>query len=168
MLQPAQKNGYSTGVVFKAIFEPYNNVYYLSNTGGLELLTDKQSYPEVLYFYQNKFYNSPEALNKAIIASGSTPASYKAEIYEKTDEGYCCYYNYWIRHLDNYRPTEMGVMEFGIVRNNLYRMLVTNISGLGTGTIFVVPDNPDEGETNLKVELNVKPWIVRDLTNIVL
>ena len=62
----------------------------------------------------------------------------------------------------------MGVMEFGIVRNNLYRMLITNVSDLGEGTIEVIPDTPDEGETRLKVELNVKPWIVRDLTNIVL
>ena len=62
----------------------------------------------------------------------------------------------------------MGVMEFGIVRNNLYRMLITKISGLGYNEMIVDPDKPDEGETYLKVVLNVKPWIVRDLTNIVL
>lgn len=64
----------------------------------------------------------------------------------------------------------MGVMEFGIVRNNLYRMLVTNVSDLGDGDPELIPNNdtPDEGETKLKVILNVKPWIVRDLTNIVL
>ena len=65
----------------------------------------------------------------------------------------------------------MGVMEFAIVRNNLYRMLVTNVSDLGeggTGTITVSPDIPDEGETILQVTINVKPWIVRDQTNIVL
>ena len=62
----------------------------------------------------------------------------------------------------------MGVMEFGIVRNNLYRMLITNVSGLGYQEVNVDPDTPNEGETYLKVVLNVKPWIVRDLTNIVL
>ena len=30
------------------------------------------------------------------------------------------------------------------------------------------PDTPDEGEAYMNVVLNVKPWIVRDLTNIVL
>ena len=60
----------------------------------------------------------------------------------------------------------MGVMEFGIVRNNLYRLLVTNVSGLGYQEPNVNPDIPDEGETYLKVVLNVKPWIVRDQTNI--
>jgi hypothetical protein len=42
------------------------------------------------------------------------------------------------------------------------------VSGLGNGQIIIDPDTPDEGETYLKIILNVKPWIVRDLTNIVL
>ena len=167
-LAPAQKNGYSTGVVFKAILEPANNVYYLDNNGAFQLLTDKQNYPEVLYYYQHRFYNTAEALAAALKASGAAATSSPTQKFEKTDEGYCCYYNYWIRHLDNNRPTQMGVMEFGIVRNNLYRMLVANISDLGDGTMPIDPDTPDEGETRLKVELNVKPWIVRDLTNIIL
>ena len=167
-LAPAQKNGYSTGVIFKAVMEPANNVYYLNNTGTLQLLNDKENYPEVLYYYQYKFYNSADALAVALTASGAAASSSKAQKFEKTDEGYCCYYNYWIRHLDNNRPTQMGVMEFAIVRNNLYRMLISNVSDLGDGTIPVDPDTPDEGETRLKVELNVKPWIVRDLTEIVL
>ena len=167
-LAPAQKNGYSTGVIFKAVMEPANNVYYLNNTGTLQLLTDKESYPEVLYYYQYKFYNSADALAVALTASGAAASSSKAQKFDKTDEGYCCYYNYWIRHLDNNKPTQMGVMEFAIVRNNLYRMLISNVSDLGDGTIPIDPDTPDEGETRLKVELNVKPWIVRDLTEIVL
>jgi hypothetical protein len=167
-LAPAQKNGYSTGVVFRATMEPANNVYYLNNSGSLQILADKQNYPEVLYYYQHKFYNSIDALTAAVTASGASVTNYQAQVFEKTDAGYRCYYNYWIRHLDNNRPTQMGVMEFGIVRNNLYRMLITNVSDLGDGTLKPDPDTPDEGETRLKVELNVKPWIVRDLTNIVL
>jgi hypothetical protein len=62
----------------------------------------------------------------------------------------------------------MGVMEFAIVRNNLYRMLITGVSDLGDGGSIIDPNTPDEGETYLKVVLNVKPWTVRDLTNIVL
>jgi hypothetical protein len=61
----------------------------------------------------------------------------------------------------------MGVMEFAIVRNNLYQMLVTNITGLGDADITIVPDKPDEGETYLKVVLNVTPWSLRDI-NIIL
>ena len=168
MLAPAQMNGYSTGVLFKAIIEPNNNVYHLNGSGELELVTDKQTYPETLYYFQHKFYDSAEALASAVSASGSLIDKYQAKKFEKTDDGYRCYYKYWIRHFDNLNATQMGVMEFGIVRNNLYRMLITNVSDLGNGTSEVQPETPDEGETYLQVVLNVKPWTVRDLTNIVL
>ncbi len=168
MLAPAQKNGYSTGVIFKAIMEPNSNVYTLNATGALELVKDKQSYPETLYFFQQKFYATAEALAVAVQASGLSDGKYQASKYEKSDDGYRCYYKYWIRHLDNNNPSVMGVMEFGVVRNNLYRMLITGVSDLGNGNPSIVPNIPDEGETNLKVVLNVKPWTVRDLTNIVL
>lgn len=170
-LAQAQKNGYSTGVIFRATLEPANNVYHLAADGSLQLVTDKSRYPEVLYYFNYKFYDSVEAL-AAVIGAGSISSSeldmYQARKFEKTDDGYRCYYPYWIRHLDNFKATNMGVMEFGIVRNNLYRMLVTNVAGLGYYDLPVDTDTPDEGETYLKVVLNVKPWIVRDLTNIVL
>ena len=171
MLQPAQKNGYSTGVIFDAKFEPYNNVYHLAADGNLEVITDKSKYPETLYYYDYNFYDSPEALSSAIGVTSVTSGNmdiYQAKKFKKTDDGYHCYYVYWIRHLDNYDNTNMGVMEFAVVRNNLYRMIITQVSGLGDSEIPTAPDKPDEGETYLKVILNVKPWIVRDLTNIVL
>ena len=170
-LAPAQKNGYSTGVIFKAKLEPNNNVYKLAANGNLELVADRSSYPEVLYYYNYKFYASAEALAAAIGIAPSDNINlgmYQARKFEKDDDGYRCYYTYWIRHLDNYKATNMGVMEFGIVRNNLYRILISNVSGLGYQEPVVAPDTPDEGETFLQVMLNVKPWIVRDLTNIVL
>ncbi len=177
MLAPAQKNGYSTGIHFRAKLEPSNNVWQLNAAGELELATGAAAEPDVLYYYNYNFYTSPEAMAKgagvASIPSGQLDL-FNARKFEKTADGYCCYYDYWIRHLDNNRPTEMGVMEFAVVRNNLYRMLITNVAGLGEsgsaddGGIPFVPDTPDEGETQLKVILNVKPWIVRDLTNIVL
>ena len=167
-LAPAQKNGYSTGVLFKAVVEPNNNVYHLNTNGILTVVADKKNYPETLYYFNHNFYDSAEALSAAVTAQGEPLGKYQAKKFEKTDDGYRCYYKYWIRHLDNNQPTEMGVMEFGIVRNNLYRMLITNVSDLGDGVPEIVPNIPDEGETYLKVVLNVKPWTVRDLTNIVL
>ena len=122
----------------------------------------------MLYYFQQKFYDSAEALAAAVSATGSPSNTYQARKFEKTDDGYRCYYKYWIRHLDNNKPTEMGVMEFAVVRNNLYRMLITGVSDLGDEGPEIIPDTPDEGETYLKVVLNVKPWIVRDLTDIVL
>ena len=97
---------------------------------------------------------------------GTVTLQYEAQKFTKTDSGYYCYYNYWIRHLDNYKDNEMGVMEFGIVRNNYYRMLVTSVKDLGFGGTFMIepnPDIPDEGEAKLKVVLNVKPWVLRKI-----
>ncbi len=170
MLQPAQKNGYSTGVVFRATMEPYNNVFRLNAAGALELITDKAEYPEVLHFYDHKFFASPEALQAYISTTGAS-GEFQDRKFEKTDAGYRCYYKYWIRHEDNNRPTEMGVMEFAVVRNNLYRLYVTGVSDLGDGndgTINVDPDIPDEGEASLQVDLIVKPWIIREQIDIVL
>lgn len=167
-MAPAQKNGYSTGVIFKAVVAPAGNVYKLDGTGQLQVASDPAQWPEVIYYWKQRFYDSAESLAAAISASGEPEGKYQARKFEKTDDGYRCYYNYWIRHLDNYKPTEMGVMEFGIVRNNLYRMCIAGVSELGGESVDIVVERPDEGETELKVVIEVRPWTVRDLTDIVL
>jgi hypothetical protein len=159
MFTPAQKNGYSTGVIFSARFAPNNNVYDLVG-GTLQLVTDETKYPETLYYYNYKFYASDVALAEAT-KNNTDLEKYQARKFTKTAEGYRCYYVYWIRHLDNNLPTVMGVMEFGIVRNNLYLINVQDVFGLGYNELIPNPDTPDEGETSLNVILRVKPWIVR-------
>ena len=84
-----------------------------------------------------------------------------------------CYYPYWIKHADNgvnQGTGSVGVMEFGIVRNNIYDMEVTGISGLGLSEVDVTdPENPDE-DTSLKIQVNlyVKNWVVRSNGGIIL
>lgn len=172
-LQAAQKNGYSTGVVFRASVTPNNNVYTLDASNKL-VLADPNAYAAKLYYYENKFYTSIAALAKTGMTVGDDMTDDDLDYYDvkrfvRSDEGkYYCYYNYWIRHLNNNDPLVMGVMEFGVVRNNLYRLLITNISDLGMGLPAVNTDTPDEGETYLKVQVNVKPWIVRSQEDIIL
>ncbi len=62
----------------------------------------------------------------------------------------------------------MGTMEFGVVRNNVYKLAVTGISRLGHPRITdndpdpVDPDNPDEdGDVYLSLSIQVRPWTVR-------
>lgn len=81
-----------------------------------------------------------------------------------------CYYPYWIRHANNGNDETMGIMEFCIVRNNVYRLNVTDIQGLGMADPFDSTDKPDEGEelgVYLKVELYVHDWVVRDNEGII-
>lgn len=87
--------------------------------------------------------------------------------------GYYCYYYYWNRHNDNGENGIMGPMEFAVVRNNVYKLSVTKISGLGHPRIpendpdKPKPDTPDE-QNNLHITVSVKvlPWVVR-VNNIV-
>ena len=82
-----------------------------------------------------------------------------------------CYYQYWIRHANNGKPNEMGIMEFAIVRNNVYQLDVTDISGLGMADPFDSTSKPNEGDESglyLKVELYVKDWVQRLNDNIIL
>lgn len=84
------------------------------------------------------------------------------------DAGYYCYYFYWNRHNDNGKSGEMGPMEFGVVRNNVYKLAVTDINRLGHPRISendpdpVDPDDPDEkDDVYLTLSVEVLPWVVR-------
>lgn len=81
-----------------------------------------------------------------------------------------CYYPYWIRHASNGISTKMSVMEFAIVRNNIYDMTVTDISGLGlSGAEKPDPGKDDEEDKYyLNVEIYVKNWVVRKNSDIIL
>lgn len=81
-----------------------------------------------------------------------------------------CYYPYWIRHASNGIPTKMSVMEFAIVRNNIYDMTVTGISGLGlSGAEKPDPGKDDEEDKYyFNVEIYVKNWVVRQNSDIIL
>lgn len=87
-----------------------------------------------------------------------------------TYEDCVCYYPYWIRHADNKKATEMGIMEFGIVRNNIYDLAVSQIKTLGlSGIDKPNPKDPDESKTlRFVVRILVKNWVVRSNSGIIL
>ena len=45
----------------------------------------------------------------------------------------------------------MGVMEFGIVRNNIYRLSISKVAGLGSGDPYIEPEQPDEYKAELDI-----------------
>ena len=81
-----------------------------------------------------------------------------------------CYYPYWIRHANNNKANEMGIMEFAIVRNNIYDLTVESISGFGlSGTDKPDPTTPiEEDSFFMKVNLFVRNWVVRSNSGIIL
>lgn len=94
----------------------------------------------------------------------------KAIHYYGTD--HTCYYQYWLRHANNGQSSEMGIMEFCIVRNNVYQLDVTGVNGLGMPDPYDHETTPDEGEDPdgywLSVKIHVKDWVKRLNNNIIL
>ncbi len=87
-----------------------------------------------------------------------------------TDGKYYAYYYYYNRHNDNLKPYEMGVMEYAVVRNNVYKLCVDKIAKFGHPTPNGTdpdpnPENPEDPDESVdyyfNVTVKVLPWVVR-------
>ncbi len=65
-----------------------------------------------------------------------------------TYENSQCYYTWWIRHSNDDSDETNGVMEYSIVRNNIYKVEVESVQALGG-------DIPSEG---LRIRVYVRNW----------
>lgn len=68
-----------------------------------------------------------------------------------TYEDATCYYTWWVRHSNDGLDDMNGVMEYAIVRNNIYKLKVNSIYSLGG-------DIPQDKDNNLVIEVYVKDW----------
>lgn len=82
-----------------------------------------------------------------------------AEYGARTYEDATCYYTWWIRHANDGDDKTNGVMEYAIVRNNIYELDVTDIYSLG-GYI------PNEEEHGFIVTVYVKDWTLLETEHI--
>ena len=77
------------------------------------------------------------------------------KLYTVSDEKICtyyesrCYYIWWLRHSNNDDDKTNGLMEYAIVRNNIYKINVTDIYTLGS-------DIPESDE--IKANVYVNKW----------
>lgn len=197
-VESAQKKGISTGVLFKAeIVNPqnealknamlankpvysFNGVIY-GSLAELRKVVVKLDEKNSLRKAFNTVFGGKAAEYLAMengvftVVDGSlvdcAPAenANKFKIYRPdTDGHYYVYYTYRNRHNDNGNPVEMGAMEFGTVRNNIYKLCVNNITEFGHTNVKgddPDPENPDdpdeEPKTYFKVSVRVVPWMVR-------
>ena len=67
--------------------------------------------------------------------------------------GGIAYYNIWIRHAEEIKGKNDYVLQYGIVRNNVYRILL-KIKGSGSPKPFEIP-------TETSWEVYTKPWNLR-------
>ena len=188
----AQKHNVSTGVVFKAEITA-------DATASAEV-TAAMAAKKRIYVFNNVLYGAwsdveaaakagtdptlQAAYNQAAtgVAADAEPTGAAAAAagftgYSPKNGTYYVYYYYWNRHNDNLDPYNMGVMEFAVVRNNVYKLAVDKISRFGHPTPPdpsnpdpdpepdpdpVDPDDPDESVNYyFNVTVKVLPWTVR-------
>ena len=182
-----QVNGRSTGLVFKAEITAKSGSLPVSANDGHDLYTYKGVVLGDLTKLQ-EIVKEPTDLATTVMASQYTylvgdktseadiKAALKADedfkIYPADSQGkFYCYYYYWIRHngVGTNSDEVMHPMEFGVVRNNIYKVAVTAVNGLGEpGDFNPDPLNPDDpgkekpqDNANLTVSIIVEPWDVR-------
>lgn len=137
-----QKNGYSPGIVFKAAVSPVFVYLYDNRTNTLEEEYRPEYWSNTIYLYNYNFYGSLRAVNKAaglaldeletytdaqLMTYGIKQCKFNMGVYET-------YYTYWIQHRRSL-VSFMGAMEYGIVRNNFYKIVVIGVSGIGNSVI---------------------------------
>ena len=119
--------------------------------------------------------NESERTFRHLLTEGSDASRFTLydASYEETDRGgagwgYYCYYFWWLKHNDNGIDGRMGPMEFGTVRNNVYKVTVDKISSLGHSLNTLndpeplTPETPDEDDKiYIDVTMKVVPWVVR-------
>lgn len=188
----AQKHNVSTGVVFKGELTAGETA---SDAVKTAMAAGKR-----IYVFNNVLYGAwkdvkaaaetgtdptlQAAYNQAAtgVAADAEPTGAAAAAagftgYSPKNGKYYVYYYYWNRHNDNLDPYNMGVMEFAVVRNNVYKLAVDKISRFGHPTPPdpsnpdpdpepdpdpVDPDDPDESVNYyFNVTVKVLPWTVR-------
>ena len=173
-----QMNGISTGIVFKG---------HIIATDNNPVVRAAMAQREPLYVYNNALYIQSmfadlsentavkNEYNAVMAAAGNGKPTDKMwtdhgfTIYTPNNNGeYEVFYYYWNRHNNNGMPAEMGIMEFAVVRNNVYKLCVDKISILGHPTDPgkdpdpVDPNEPDENsDVYFTVSVQVLPWVVR-------
>lgn len=70
----------------------------------------------------------------------------------RTYEDATCYYTWWVRHSNDNNDETKGIMEYAIVRNNIYKLTVNSIYSLGN-------DVPSEDE-NIILDVYVNDWLL--------
>ncbi len=189
----AQKNGISTGVVFKAelknessdpdyifggdgtgrVYVYENNLYESWDAVAIAAEEENENYSlRDAYLQVMDVWTEPDQTE---YSTDVTEAMAKAGFtgYAPENGKYYVYYYYWNQHNNNGIDGTMGIMEYAVVRNNVYKLSVTDITGFGHPTPSdnpsdpdpdpIDPNDPDETQDiYLKVDVEILPWVVRE------
>lgn len=191
-----QRQGITTGVMFKAQLKPLDNptsemgkvvkaamesnhmIYALNGVmyGDEAMVLDyvtKHPVSELADVYnatmealgEGKTLDSMNGETIAVTVNGEKTG---LSIYKPAADGnYYMYYPYFNRHNSVGTNNGMEVMEFQVVRNNVYKLRVTNVLNFGKPDKPGDPDpdpdgkNDEDPEVLFRVSVQVLPWVVR-------
>lgn len=162
--KPNLEKGSVTGVVLRGKVTLYGNT-----------LNGSASTDGTFYKYNGKYYSSLDIMENGALkfdfkydeykVGEETKEAYTARIaadkkflYEKFRielfaQGYAYYY-YWLRHINDGSATNVGPMEYVMVRNNVYQLKIKSVSGVGefeSGTPGPAnPNKPAEGQEDVE------------------
>ncbi|MGM9860871.1 MAG: Mfa1 family fimbria major subunit [Muribaculaceae bacterium] len=86
-------------------------------------------------------------------------------IYKPVSDHYYCYYFYYNKHNDDGNVTTYGDMEYAVVRNNVYKLSVTDIKRFGAFKADI--GSVEDWDAYFTLDVKIRPWVVR-INNIVL
>lgn len=81
-----------------------------------------------------------------------------------TYENATCYYTWWVKHSNDNDNSKVGPMEYGIVRNNIYKLTVKSVAGLGGD----VPGGTPESGDDIVIHVKVNDWMLLDEEEIIM
>lgn len=159
-----QTHGLSTGIVFVAsITDEDGNIPTLYRFNGYvyESLADIQR----AYGKAALAKNDTEELTFQTLVDNEQSATKEQLAHYgivKYEGGKCYYYTTEIKHFDNGDNSNMGYMEYAIMRNNIYSLAIKGIRFIGDPFLEPVPGKTNEsGKAALDIEVQIVPWIVR-------
>lgn len=129
-----------------------------------------------MYKYGTSFYKDLKSLNEATgnqfedyldenNENGELDESLSQAGVEVFRDGKCYYFSSEIKHFDDNNAAVKNVMEYAIMRNNIYSLEVGNVDGFGFSSTEITPGETGGGDGDQSVYLTLKakilPWIVR-------
>lgn len=106
------------------------------------------------YYMLNECGYSKDENGKVVLDQNSKVTRIALQPYgTRTYEDATCYYTWWVRHSNDNDDTKKGIMEYAIVRNNIYKLTVESVYSLG---------DPVPGDKGLRVKVYVNNWLLLD------
>ena len=125
-----------------------------------------ENYMAKTFFYEKDVTTGVATVDVGTDVASGTTRRLLHDYHVSTYKNGICYYTYWIKHANDGKPENdlengdgAGVMEYAIVRNNVYKLGVKQIGSIGG-------DIP--GDESLVINFSVKDWTLLNTEDVIL